>query len=321
MNGFIYKCTCLVNGKVYIGQTIQDYNERWRCHIKDSFDEKSPGYNYHFHKAIRKYGKENFKWEIIETISCKDITTLQSDLNTLEIKYIKQFNSFNSGYNSTKGGDSTTKDYREIDVYDEVGNKIKEFESVCDASEYYKISKERIWTNCSRFSNYVPINGKKIIFRYKGDIYSEEEVSKVKSINYYKGVKLFDIDGNFIEEFESPKQAADKFDLQNERITVCCTRKTSFVQIGQERFIFRYSDDICTEEDIVKAKSVKSNPKVAVRAIDSVTGEILGEYETQAEVRRIYNIASGKISEVCSGKRKSAGKYNGHSIKWELINN
>lgn len=76
------------------------------------------------------------------------------------------------------------------------------------------------------------------------------------------------------------------------------------------------SVDECTLDDILKAKSIKSNPK---RAIDSVTGEILGEYATQTEVRLIYNIAPGKISEVCSGKRKSAGKFQGHSIKWEKI--
>jgi len=30
-------------------------------------------------------------------------------------------------------------------------------------------------------------------------------------------------------------------------------------------------------------------------------------------------VQKGKISEVCSGKRKSAGKHNGHPLIWKII--
>lgn len=319
MIGYIYKCECLITGKIYIGQTIQDYKERWRCHIKSSFNEKDPGYDHHFHRAIRKYGKENFKWEIIETITCEELENLRNILNSLEIKYISMFDSYKNGYNSTLGGDSSRKEYKIIVSYSEIGEKLHEFETVHDASKYYNISKRKIWENCNRDTYYVPINNEKIIFRYDNDIYSIEDIEKVKSINYNKGVKLFDIDGNFIREFVSPSEAAKYYNLTNERITACCIRRTSFVQIDKDRFIFKYSDDFCTESDIERAKKVKSSPRVAVRCIDSITGEILGEYKTQSEAGRVYNVQGGKISEVCSGKRKSAGKFNGHPLKWEII--
>lgn len=319
MTGYIYKCVCSVTGKIYIGQTIQNYKERWRCHIKDAFNKGSVSYNHHFHRAIRKYGEDNFQWTIIETISCTNLENLHNILNELEIKYIKQFDSYHSGYNSTKGGDNSRKECKPITSYNESGEKLKEFESVVEASEYYNISKDKIWTNCGRFSQYVVVNGEKIIFRYINDIYSIEEIEKVKNSRFNRKVKIFDIDGNFIKEFSSPSDAAKYYNLKNARITKCCSRETSFVQINQNRYIFRYSDDECTLDDILKAKSIKSSPKVAVRAIDSVTGKILGEYTTQSEARLIYNVAPGKISEVCSGKRKSAGKFQGHPIKWEKI--
>ena len=55
--GYIYKITNLVNGKSYVGQTIRTIEERWKQHIKDSKGNKD---DFYLHRAIRKYGKENF---------------------------------------------------------------------------------------------------------------------------------------------------------------------------------------------------------------------------------------------------------------------
>ena len=56
----IYKITNKINGKVYIGQTIQCLKKRWSQHKSDS--KKS---NMTIHKAMRKYGIENFTIEEI----------------------------------------------------------------------------------------------------------------------------------------------------------------------------------------------------------------------------------------------------------------
>ena len=93
--GIIYKAISPV-GKIYIGQTIESFKERIRGHKKDSLREKTK--NIKFYHALRKYGIENFKWEIIEKLP-------KSLLNEKEIFYIKKYNSYKSGYNSTLGGD------------------------------------------------------------------------------------------------------------------------------------------------------------------------------------------------------------------------
>lgn len=55
-----------------------------------------------FHKALKIYGVENFKYTIIDTCETKE------QANELEIKYIKEFNSLMpNGYNMTKGGQRT----------------------------------------------------------------------------------------------------------------------------------------------------------------------------------------------------------------------
>jgi group I intron endonuclease len=61
MNGKIYKITNVINGKVYIGQTIQKRaSSRW--HVHKSLSKYKEEYLY---RAIRKYGLENFKFEVM----------------------------------------------------------------------------------------------------------------------------------------------------------------------------------------------------------------------------------------------------------------
>ena len=55
-------------------------------------------YNAHLQSAFDKYGENNFLFEIIE--SCQE-----SEFNAREIFWIEKYNSQNSGYNLTSGGD------------------------------------------------------------------------------------------------------------------------------------------------------------------------------------------------------------------------
>ena len=86
----IYKITNLINGKIYIGQTKFTVEKRFKEHAKAD----SP-----LGHAIRKYGKKNFKAEVIET--CQTFT----ELNEREIFWIKELNcKVPNGYNIADGG-------------------------------------------------------------------------------------------------------------------------------------------------------------------------------------------------------------------------
>ena len=98
--GIIYMYTS-PSGKKYIGQTIHP-KSRKQSHERTAKYEKAPGYNNPFYKAIRKYGFENIKYEVLED------NIPQSQLNEREIYWIEKMNSFiPNGYNLTKGGDGT----------------------------------------------------------------------------------------------------------------------------------------------------------------------------------------------------------------------
>jgi group I intron endonuclease len=93
----IYKVVNRVNGKVYIGYT-DNMNRRKSSHKHLSLVKKSKGI---FHKAIRKYGMENFDWSII--YQSKDKNHCK---NTMEKFFIRENNCrIPNGYNVTPGGD------------------------------------------------------------------------------------------------------------------------------------------------------------------------------------------------------------------------
>lgn len=136
----IYKVTNKINGKVYIGQSV-DIGKRWRQHMTAKDD-------IYFHKAIQKYGVENFEWEVIE--QCK-----KKDLDEREIYWIEYYDSYNKGYNCTKGGEGNSgegspnwkggisydpehkKEYGK-QYYEENKEKMKEY-----GKQWYEVNKEK----------------------------------------------------------------------------------------------------------------------------------------------------------------------------------
>jgi group I intron endonuclease len=90
---FVYLITNTINGKRYIGQTINTLEWRWKHHRKNSSSCLA------LSGAIKKYGVENF---VIETI-CEPPTIAL--MNALESYYIRHHNTMvPNGYNLKEGG-------------------------------------------------------------------------------------------------------------------------------------------------------------------------------------------------------------------------
>lgn len=64
--GGIYKITCLPTGKIYVGSSI-NIRSRWESHIGEL--KRNKHRNLYLQRAWNKYGKENFKFEIIEIVN------------------------------------------------------------------------------------------------------------------------------------------------------------------------------------------------------------------------------------------------------------
>src|SRR5277367_4941397 len=96
---FIYKITNNINNKVYIGKA-NDPCVRFKKHISVAFStvNKEKDRLPKLYSSIRKYGKENFSFEIIEEFDSEE------ESYEMEIKFIEKYNSFRVGLNSTVGG-------------------------------------------------------------------------------------------------------------------------------------------------------------------------------------------------------------------------
>lgn len=96
----IYKITNLINGKIYIGQSV-NINKRWNDEKRRAFDTTDKSYEYPLNRAIRKYGIENFSFEIQEECT-------RENLNEREKYWIHYYDSFFNGYNQTLGGEKNS---------------------------------------------------------------------------------------------------------------------------------------------------------------------------------------------------------------------
>lgn len=91
----VYKLTNTINGKAYIGITSRYESDRWSEHKKRAQEGVR---NSRLYAAIRKYGPDAFKREVIAKASTEE------ELRELERRYIQEFNTYEAGYNSNLGG-------------------------------------------------------------------------------------------------------------------------------------------------------------------------------------------------------------------------
>lgn len=123
--GIIYSYTNNINGKKYIGQTINPRQRKYQ-HKSSAFNENDKSYDSILHRAFRKYGYDNFTYEVLTEANTID------ELNKLEIYYIEKFNTvIPNGYNILIGGKNASHPFPEEQ------KEIKSF-------EYGKLTKEEV---------------------------------------------------------------------------------------------------------------------------------------------------------------------------------
>lgn len=143
---YIYCYTNLINNKQYIGQT-NNLKRRKQQHIQDSIHMhkgREVAYNQPIHCAIRKYGIDNFKIEVLEIIDTEN----WSEVNQLESHYIKKLNSLApNGYNLKAEGEAN-KGYNKSKIPQEIINNIiqdlKNGNSQGEIADKYQLSRSYI---------------------------------------------------------------------------------------------------------------------------------------------------------------------------------
>lgn len=191
--GVIYKYTNSLNNKSYIGQTINE-NRRKYEHIHVTPNRKGK-----FSYAIKKYGIENFAYEVLYRNPSNNVDRLYTILSILEYREIERYNSINNGYNILKGGresylkcKNTSKGLKGHVLSDLTKSKI----SKAHKGKIIKESTRQLLSN-----------------KLKGRKHSEEHNRKVREANFNnpkkcKPIYKCDRKGNIICSYNSLKEAS-----------------------------------------------------------------------------------------------------------------
>lgn len=205
MNGLIYVAECKVNGKRYVGQTVQKFEAR-QAHHKWKTENNIE--NTHFYNAIRKYGWDNFTWAVI----VEGVDNMDS-LNELEKYWIAELNTYNNGYNSTTGGDNYKRS-------EETKRKMSKAMTGKILSEEHKQKLREAH------------QGKKLSEEHKqklrkastGRTHSEEARKRIRKANEIPIISM-DLGTECVEVFNSAKEAGRITGIERRNICACCRGK------------------------------------------------------------------------------------------------
>lgn len=170
----IYCFTNKINNKKYIGQSI-NIEKRFKDHKGRHNQKSSSMYSSPFYRALRKYGFENFKFEIIDSNNKYN----KEKLNELESFYIKKYDTYYNGYNMNYGGDSVYITHKlKIEEVIKIKDYIKNTNmSFLEIGEKFNVS----------FSLISQINSGIIWYEIDLDKYKEYPIRKNTSINNIGG--------------------------------------------------------------------------------------------------------------------------------------
>lgn len=195
MIGIIYLLTS-PSGKQYVGQTHQTFHRRL-------IDHKCSKRDHPINRAIKKYGLNNFKKEIIITVQT-DENNLYNQLNKLERYFIELYNTFGKyGYNANDGG-------KKFKVSDDTRIKMG-----IASKNHPPMSEE---------------NRRLIGDRAKGNKWnvgrkkSKESVEKTR-LGSIKSIIQYSLTNEYIKEWESAREAYNELGIEYKNISAVCRGK------------------------------------------------------------------------------------------------
>lgn len=276
----IYKIENLINGKKYIGQSI-DIQYRFNNHKSESFNPKSNAYDTAIHRAIRKYGVENFKFEIVEECD-------QENLREREIYWIKYYNSFGSGYNLTSGGEGVpTINIKQVQKLWDDGLSIKEISTKMNCQQHTVIHILEAYDNYTREESYK-----------RGRINARKKNSKP--------IVQYDVDGNFIQKYCSAVDAEERTGITASNIRGVLAKQQLLA--GGYQWIHE------GQEPPGAYNPKTSNDKKPVLQFDK-QGNFIAEYESVSRAIQAVGLKyPSSVSRCCENNQYTAG---GYCWKWK----
>lgn len=274
--GEIYKITNTVNGKMYVGKTTVGIKLRFARHRNES--KRNRRYRCALYDAFDKYGIENFAIETIE--ECDN-----SILDARERYWIKTLGTMGNGYNITVGGD---------------GHNM-----ICDEDKQNVIDLWEQGLTEVEICKQVAICGKTVrrIIREVGVEEKEVRTRGAKSHAPVKPLYVYDLDGNFMCEYPSVKEASKALKIHNTTIGHACDEKRTDVQ-QVHGMMFRY----------FKAEKIEPLGRPVPKPVEvhqyTLGGDYVASYPTMKSAMEAVGLKDCHgIRNVCNGTNNYSGGF------------
>ena len=175
---YIYITTNLINDKKYIGQHYGELNDSYF------------GSGTLIKEALKKYGKKNFKKEILEVCSSYE------ELNIAERKWINYYNAVENVqfYNIAQGGFNSNPC---------AGRTLEEEQIRREKLSKASSGKNNYFYGKHFYKEQHPMYGKHHSKESKEKMRNAKAGSKAPTA---KGLNIYDLNGNFIRSFETQKE-------------------------------------------------------------------------------------------------------------------
>lgn len=299
----IYKITNKINNKCYIGQSTC-IKKRWENH-KCMNSGKYPGscyYNYPLYRAFRKYGVDNFSFEVLEECS-------KEELCSKELYYIQKYNSVSEGYNQTY---STDNPFNDKEILTRAIEKMKINHSTENHKKIQSEITKKLWQN----DEY----RKKVMEKVSSSEF-KMKISKISISNWEKKSYRDKITKASKERCNTPEFRLQKSNEIKEAWKRGCYNTEAYKNNLKKHKEKMQSDKEYYNQMIEKYKANRPNA-VSVYMIDKDTNNIIMEFPKLMDAAKWirenteYSKADySTISKVCKGRGKTA-----YGFKWSLKN-
>lgn len=240
----VYKITNKLNGCSYIGMTTRSLQQRWYEHCKSAFRDNSDNI---FHKAIREFGKEKFKLEILERYDCEFFCKAG------ELFWINKLKTFYfqypyTGYNMTRGGEDLRINHERLSKgYRKESKTIIQLDFDYNVIATYKsLRLAFLATKIKNIGRCCVLKSKSaggFYWRYLENQYEKYE----EKLGRKQKIKQYELNGNFIQEFDSLFSAERQTKISYSKISNCCTGKCKSAGGFQWKYINDNSE--CKKHD------------------------------------------------------------------------
>lgn len=294
--GVIYVIENKVNGKKYVGQTVQGLKKRFSQHVTSSRRKRSGAIHY----ALEKYGKDNFEIrEVTQSMS-------REELDSQEVYWIEKMNALSpKGYNLTKGGYGSSGYRHSGRAKKSMSEKrkgsknssaravinldtLKVYGTLVEASESLGLeTTNNIYKSCRGLGSY------DYNFAYYDDYINNTVPPRGKKMGT-PTTKVINLDTK--EIFNSLAEACIKHNLESSNLTKACSNQIN----GTGGYNWAYYNDYLKGNYTIK----KVQQKRPIINLDT-----LEVFETSVEAGEKHHTQRSNITYCCQGKRNKAGGY------------